>query len=246
MNNGFGFAAHPDESENRKNVHRSIRWKDKNITPDGVEIWNWFSCWADNYNDSSILNIIYAYLFKKNLVRKPPSESIKWWDDLNNHSGSIIPAIGGIDAHALKIRKYIIPVTIFPYEFMLGTVVNQVLLNEPLSGDFEIAKNQILNAVKNGNNIIANKSVCKNIPDIYIINNHTQAISGESINIDENTYLYVKCKKILTVKVYKDGVEIYSEKTKYLKLKLSQAGKYRVETEIRKYGFAYSNPIIVK
>lgn len=246
LNNGFGFAAHPDESETRKNFHRPIRWKDKSIHPDGVEIWNWFSSWADNYNDKNIFNIIYAYLFKKNLVRKPARESVKWWDDLNGLSENIVSAIGGIDAHALKIRKYIIPVTVFPYEFMLGTIVNQVLLKEELSVDFETAKNQILLALKNGNNIIANISVSKNIPEIYVTNANDTAQCGESIGLDENTYLCIKCPKALSVKIYKDGVEIYKEKSKYCRFKITQTGKYRVETEIDKYGFAYSNPIIVK
>ena len=106
LNGGFGFAAHPDESTQRKNSHRPLRWLDKSITPDGVEIWNWFSQWADNYDSGNLFSNIYSYLFKEKLVKKPNSDTLKWWDDLNNNSDSIVPAIGGIDAHALKVTRY--------------------------------------------------------------------------------------------------------------------------------------------
>lgn len=245
-NGGFGFAAHPNESEMRKNEHRPLRWSDKNNIPDGVEIWNWFSQWADNYNSENIFGIIYSYIFKNNLVKRPDCETLGWWDSMNNSSGSIVPAIGGIDAHAMKIRKYIIPVTIFPYNFMLNTIVNEVYLRNPLSKDFDIAKAQILNALKNGNNVIANKSVCKNIPEIYISNSNTFAICGESLYKDENTFLNIESPSSSNIKIFKDGVEIAEIKAKSCKFKLSQTGRYRVQVEINRRGFAYSNPIIVK
>lgn len=234
MNGGFGFAVHPDESESRKNTARPIRWTDKNIIPDGIEIWNWFSQFADNYNDKNIFSVIYAYLFKNNLVKKPNKETIQWWDSLNNQTENIVPAIGGIDAHALKYSKYIIPVTIFPYKDMFRTIVNEIQLDEILNENFEIAKKQILNALKSGKNIIANKSVYKIIPNIYV------SVEGNS------KYLNVECGKISNIKIYRNGIEIQNTLSKSFKLELIQAGKYRAEIEINGKGFAYSNPILIK
>lgn len=234
MNGGFGFAAHPDESESRKNTARPIRWTDKNIIPDGIEIWNWFSQFADNYNDKNIFSVIYAYLFKNNLVKKPNKETIQWWDSLNNQTENIVPAIGGIDAHALKYSKYIIPVTIFPYKDMFRTIVNEIQLDEILNENFEIAKKQILNALKSGKNIIANKSVYKIIPNIYV------SVEGNS------KYLNVECGKISNIKIYRNGIEIQNTLSKSFKLELIQAGKYRAEIEVNGKGFAYSNPILIK
>ena len=234
LNNGFGFAAHPDESESRNNNFKPIKWTDKNNIPDGVEIWNWFSQFADNYNSKNIFSVIYAYLFKNNLVKKPYPETISWWDTLNNQTENIVPAIGGIDAHALKYSKYLIPVTIFPYKDMFGTIINEINLSEPLSKDFETAKKQIFNALKLGNNIIVNKSVYDVIPKIYT--------SYE----DGDKYLNIECGKISDIKIFANGTEISSCKAKSFKLQLVQAGKYRVEVEINAKGFAYSNPIIIK
>lgn len=244
-NGGFGFAAHPDESEVRNNPHRPLKWTDKNNIPNGVEIWNLFSQWGDNYNSKNIFTIAYSYLFKGKLITKPNRKTLDWWDKLNNEKEQIVPAIAGSDAHAFKITKYIIPVTVLSYEYSFKTILNEIHLKNPLEKDFEKAKIQILDAIKNGNNVIANVSICKDIPEIYISNNDTTAQSGETIKLDSGTYINIECKKKTQISVVKDGTKINTVTAKNLKFKLTQCGKYRVETEINGRGFAYSNPITV-
>ena len=243
---GFGFSAHPDESEMRNNSNKPLRWTDKNNIPDGIEIWNLFSQWGDKYNDKNIFTIAYSYLFKNKLITRPYRKTLDWWDKLNNEKETIVPAIAGSDAHALKIKKYIIPVSVLPYEYSFKTILNQINLKKPLDNDFETAKIQILNAVKNGNNIISNMSVCKNIPEIYISNNKCTAQSGEKIHLDPKTCINVECKNNITINIFKNGAKIYSLKSKQLRLQINEKGKYRVETEINGRGFAYSNPIIAE
>lgn len=250
QNNGFGFAAHPDEGLNTKNQKRKnnfepITWTDKNIIPDGVEIWNWFSQWGDNLNDTNIFHLIYAYLFKHNLVKYPPKKTLEWWDDLNNQSTKIVPAIGSVDAHAMKIKKYIIPVTIFPYKNMLQTITNNLILNEPLSKDFQTQKNQILTAIKKGNNIILNRKISPKIPLIFIENESNCATVGEKIKLTNNTKLIIKSKEYYSINVFHNGDNILSTKTNTLKLPINKQGKYRVELKKKDKGFAYTNPIIV-
>lgn len=245
LNGGFGFAAHADESDYRRNSHQPIKWTNKNITPDGVEIWNWFSEWADNLNDRNIFSLAYAYLFKHNLVKEANATTIKWWDKLNNTSDKIIPAIGGIDAHALKIKGYVIPVTIFPYQDMFKTIVNVISSNKPFAKDFETRKTQILEAIKTGRNLIINRVVSKEIP-IFKISNKNQAVtSGESISLDNETLLNVQTKKKGSIKIFYNGKEIKSVISNSIKMLLNEVGKYRVEIKFGKRGFAYSNPILV-
>ena len=173
--NGIGFAAHPDECVKRNNDYPPIIW-DKKFIPDGVEIWNWFSCWGDKLNNKNIFSLAYSYLFKHRLVSRAPQESLKWWDELNSNKQEIVPAVGGVDAHALKINKYVIPVTIFPYDTMFKTINNVICLNKPLSEDFAEAKKQILNAIKNGNNTIINQNVFNEIPRFEIVNSLKTAL----------------------------------------------------------------------
>lgn len=245
LNGGFGFAAHADESDFRRNSHQPIKWTNKNITPDGVEIWNWFSEWADNLNDRNIFSLAYAYLFKHNLVKEANATTIKWWDKLNNTSDKIIPAIGGIDAHALKIKGYVIPVTIFPYQDMFKTIVNVISSNKPFAKDFETRKTQILEAIKTGRNLIINRVVSKEIPIFKISNKNQTVTNGESISLDNETLLNVQTKKKGSIKIFHNGKEIKSVISNSIKMLLNEVGKYRVEIKIEKCGFAYSNPILV-
>ena len=250
LNGGFGFAAHPNEGVNsqgspRLNKHQPIKWTNKNIIPDGVEIWNWFSEWADNLNDRNIFTLACAFLCKNKLVKSANSNVLFWWDNLNNVSEKIVPAIGGIDAHALKIKDYIIPVTIFPYESMFKTIVNVVTSDEEFKTDFFARKEQILEALKSGRNLIINRAVSKEIPVIKISNQKQVVTSGESINLDNETLLNVQTKKKSSIKIFHNGKEIKSVISNGIKMILSEVGKYRVEIKFGERGFAYSNPMMV-
>ncbi len=242
---GFGIVAHPDESSNRKNNNRPIKWLDKKLKPDGIEIWNWFSTWADNYSDRNIFKLAYAYLFKHKLITPPKKETLLWWDELNNNSEKIIPAIGGLDVHALKINDYILPVTIFPYKKMFKTITNVISLDTPLSEDFSTAKNQILGAIKDGRNLIVNRHLCSQIPEINIENIEEIAEIGESINCDDDTYINIKLGKKFDIKLICDGEIIWNKFTNLAKIPLCKKGKYRVEVSLNNLGCAYSNPIIL-
>ena len=250
LNGGFGFAAHPNEGVNsqgspRLNKHQPIKWTNKNIIPDGVEIWNWFSEWADNLNDRNIFTLACAFLCKNKLVKSANSNVLFWWDNLNNVSEKIVPAIGGIDAHALKIKDYIIPVTIFPYESMFKTIVNIVTSDEEFKTDFFARKEQILEALKSGRNLIINRAVSKEIPDINVSNKNQAVTSGESISLDNETFLNVQTKKKSSIKIIHNGKEIKSIISNGIKMLLNEVGKYRVEIKLGERGFAYSNPILV-
>ena len=242
---GFGFAAHPDTSENRHNSYAPILWTDKSAIPQGVEIWNWFSQWGDVFDERNIFTIAYSYLFKTKLKNEPYRKTLEWWDELNRSSYNIVPAIGGIDAHALRIKKYILPVTVFPYSFMFKTVINQVYLDTPLSNNFEVLKRQILNALKSGNNIVVNQLVSKNIPEITVCNNSFEAVCGENILLDNNTYMHLTSAKKAEFTVYKNGFEYAKCTTSNKAIKITESAKYRVEVKINGRGFAYTNPINV-
>lgn len=242
--NGMGFAAHPDEYQKRKNNNKPIVWN-KNFIPDGVEIWNWFSNWADNLDARNIFKLAYAFLCRHKIITNPAPETLKWWDKLNKNSKNIVPAIGGVDAHALKIHKYILPVTVFPYKTCFKTITNVITLNEPLSNEFGIAKQQILTALKQGNNLIINRKICKDVPQISISNVDTTKSLGESITLTDNTYLDVQTEHITDIKVIQDGKEYANNRAKRCLIPISQTGKYRVELSCSGRGYAYSNPIQV-
>lgn len=252
---GFGFAAHPDEGIilddmgnliPRKNSYHCIPWTDKNIIPDGIEIWNWFSNWADNLNDKSIFKLAYSYLFKNKIIKNPSKLTLEWWDKLNNNTENIIPAIGGVDAHALKIRKYIIPLTIFPYKTCFDTITNFINLKKPLSDDYAVAKKQILSAVIMGHNTIVNRKICKTVPLIYITNSQNICYPGETIELDDECYLHLESKIAFKICLIYNGIIQEIAITNKYNYHISLSGKYRVEVYSNGRGFLYTNPFYVR
>ena len=252
---GFGFSAHPDEGMyidddgstcTRQNSHHCIPWTNKNIKPDGIEIWNWFSNWADNLCDKSLYHLAYSYIHKHRIVKKPSRITLDWWDKLNNDAPDIVPAIGGVDAHALKFYKYIIPVTVFPYETCFSTVTNFVYLKENISKNFEIAKQQIFDAIKFGNNIIINRQISQELPDIYITNSEGTYFAGENIKLDNECCLHFEANDMMETCLIYNG----KEETKYTSKKfihpITKNGKYRLEVYYRGKGYLYTNPFNVK
>lgn len=252
---GFGFAAHPDEGitvdDNgnyipRKNSNHCIPWTNKNIKPDGIEIWNWFSNWADNLDDRSLYKLAYSFIHKHKIVKSPSKITLNWWDKLNNEAENIVPALGGVDAHALKIYKYIIPVTVFPYKTCFSTITNFISLPKELSKDFAEAKKQILNAIKFGNNIIANRYICKELPKIFVTNTKGYWYCGNEIEFDDKCCLHFEANQIFEICLIYNG----SEEKKYTIDKfiypITKSGKYRLEVYFRGKGYLYTNPFSIK
>ena len=247
---GFGIAAHPDEGVNegvngRKNKWPPIVWKDKSITPDGVEIWNWFSNWGDNLDDRNIFMLAYSFFFKNKIIKAPSNKTLNWWDELNLKSDKIIPATGGVDAHALKIYKYIIPLTIYPYKDCFQTIINVINKDEPLSKDFDEAKVQILSSIKSGRNIILNKNICREIPLVYMENQTEKAFCGQKISLTPDTNLIIGTKNHVDVTIIHDGKKIKNFTNKNIKLPVTKSGNYRIEFSYKGKNYCYTNPIKV-
>lgn len=227
---GFGFAAHPDEADNRKNKAHPIKWTNKSVIPDGIEIWNWFSDWADDYDETNIFKIAYSYFFRHKLIQGPHKETLKWWDELNKNSEHIIPAIAGVDAHALKISKYIIPIKIFPYLNCFKTLTNVITLENEIPKDFESQKKLILSSIKNGNNLMINRHIKNEIPLIHV----------------ENKTIIVKLSTKAEIKIIQNGTQIFTENTKNLKFSIDENAKYRIEIDLKNQPWIFSNQISIK
>ena len=245
---GFGFAAHPDEAENRKNKAKPIRWLDKSVAVDGIEIWNWFSDWADNYDETNIFTIAKAYFLRHNLIKGPHVQTLKWWDDLNLKRENIVPAIGGVDAHALKITKYIIPLKVFPYTCCFKTLTNVITLQTPMPKSFNEVKRAVLDSVRQGNNLIINQRYSSPLkfPVFQAVNEEQAVNAGGEIELSENSYLHIKLPQKADIKIIKDGMPFYSETSQKITLKLGTCGKYRFEARLKDTPWIFSNPIKVK
>lgn len=248
---GFGFVAHPDENEFRKNSYKAIRWLDWTIKDfGGIEIWNQFSNWADYYDDKNLFKIIKAFLFRNNVLSGPTDNVLAWWDNLNNENKEIIPAIGGVDAHALKIKKMFLTVKIFPYQSTFGTITNFIHLDNSLPEDFESRKNVILNAIKLGKNLIMNRvwnvsSSC-GCPIFCIKNEFQKVYDGDYIKLDSSTKMIINLPRTADVRVIHNGNVILQDKIRYMEFDNLSKGKYRLEVYYKNRPWIFSNPIVVE
>lgn len=246
---GFGFIAHPDASELRKNTYKPLRWANWDIKDfGGIEIWNYMSDWGDYYDDINPLKALHSYLFRNNVLAGPTKNVLAWWDNLNNETSEIIPAIGGIDAHALNIKKFFVPVTIFPYQNILGTITNFIHLDNVLPDEFEGRKLAILNAIKSAKNLIVNRvwsRKCSN-PSFYIQNRYQKAYAGAVIEFDSCSKMIVELPLKADIKIIYNGKVIIQKKTKSLEFNKLDKGKYRMEAYYKNRPWIFSNPILVK
>ena len=246
---GFGFIAHPDENLFRKNPYQTSPWKDWSIQDfGGIEIWNYMSNWVDNYNDRNPFKILKSLLFRNN-ISGPTKKTLRWWDDLNSKTQQIIPAIGGIDAHAFDIKKLFVTVKIFPYRITFETITNFIYLENPLSEDFESSKKAILKAIKSGKNLIINRgSKWFKTPDsmFYIQNSTKKAYAGEYIDLDDHSKIIIKLPAKATIKLIHDGKVVLQKEASKLELEKFDKGKYRFEAYYKNKPWIFSNPILVQ
>ena len=244
---GFGFIAHPDESTHRKHHLPPLIWTDWEIKGfQGLEIWNYLSDWGDQYNPKHAL---YDYLFRNHSLKGPTTKVLNWWDKLNNENKEIFPAIGSLDAHALKYTyKKIFILKIFSYKDCFKTLTNYVYLEEKLSPSFDKAKKQIYDAVRLGNNLIINRVWSKKSDEIsfYIENNLKKAFSGDKIAFNEENILTVKLPKIGNIRILYNGKIIRDVNTYEFQMSDLKLGKYRLEVRYKNRPWIFSNPIIVE
>ena len=244
---GFGFIAHPDESTARKNNFKPLKWTDWDTKGfQGLEIWNYLSDWGDSYDPKRGL---YSYLFRHHMLKGPTPKVLDWWDKLNNENAEIFPAIGSLDAHALKYQCFKgFHVKIFPYCDSFKTITNYLYLEEKLSPNFNEAKNQIYKAIKSGNNLIINRIWSEKSDEInfYIENKTQKAFSGDKTALHENNTLTVKLPKMGNIKILHNGKIIRDVNTYEFQMSDLKQGKYRLEARYKNRPWVFSNPIIIE
>lgn len=243
---GIGFVAHPDESLTRKNKARPLRWTDWNVRGfTGIEIWNHLSDLVDNYDPKKAL---LWFLRRNVMLSGPTSKVLSWWDSLNMETDEIISAVGGTDIHAFNYKYVGITLKIFPYYDSLKTVSNVLYLEKELSADFNEAKLQIMNALKNGNNIVMNRTWNKanRYPEFYVENSSGRFYPGEITGFEEDTRAVVELSQNAAIKLVHNGVVVKQVKGNKAVFDELKPGKYRVEVFYKGRPWLFTNPISIK
>jgi hypothetical protein len=246
---GVVFIAHPFEDALPTFGETDITWVDwqvENFT--GIELWNGLSE-LKSVVHNKLGGLFYAY-FPEFIANAPPTAALKKWDELLM-AGKKVVAIGGSDAHALKVRLGPIHRVIFPYEYHFHAINTHLLVESPLSGDLIIDRRMIIEALRRGHVFIGYDLPASTRGFRFTAAGKDQtAISGDTIFLDTGITIQVRLPRTAECRLIKDGITLRTWNNRDICTEvINQPGIYRVECYItylgKSRGWIYSNPIYV-
>ena len=247
---GLSFLAHPDDPAAPAFKETDISWEDwsvQNFT--GIELWNALSE-LKTIVPTALHGAFYAF-FPNFIAHQPIPATIARWDELLS-TGKRVVAIGGSDAHALKLSMGFIHRVIFPYEFHFRTVNTHVITPEPLSGEINQDKKMIYEAMALGHCFVGYDLSAPTRGFTFTGQGlEKTAIMGDELPAKNGVTLQARIPSEAEIRLLKDGEIVQTWKNKascaYI---TTEPGVYRIEV-YRRYlgklrGWIYSNPIYVK
>lgn len=247
---GLSFIAHPRDPAAPAFNETDISWEDWNVENfTGIELWNGLSE-LKTVVPTKLHGLFYAY-FPQFIGYSPIRETLNRWDDLLSHGRPIV-AIGGSDAHAMRMSLGPLHRVIFPYEFHFKTINTHVFTPEPLTGDAPTDKKMIYDALAAGRCFVGYDLPASTRGFTFKAKGLEQsAIMGEEIPVKGGVTLHAHAPKQAEIHLLKDGERIGVWKNSYAAtLSVNEPGVYRVEVYRnylgRKRGWIFSNPIYVK
>ncbi len=247
---GLSFLAHPDDPAAPAFKETDISWVDwsvQNYT--GIELWNALSE-LKTVVPTKLHGAFYAF-FPSFVAHQPIPSTLAKWDELLS-KGSRVVAIGGSDAHALRLSMGPISRVIFPYEFHFRTVNTHVITSDALSGDANSDKKAIYAALAEGHCFVGYDLPAPTRGFHFTAQGMDKtAIMGDELPAKNGVTLQARLPSEAEIRLLKDGNVIQTWKNKNSCTHITtEAGVYRVEAH-RRYlgklrGWIYSNPIYVR
>ena len=247
---GICFPAHPDDIASPIFNETSISWEAWDVHGyTGLELWNGFSE-LKTVLPTKLHALFYAF-FPQFIAHHPMPETLRRWDDLLASSERVV-AIGGSDAHALKMSMGPLHRVIFPYDFHFRTVNTHVFIPEPLTGDVPTDKKMIYEALAAGRCFVGYDLPASTRGFIFNARGLEQsAIMGDEISSKRGVTLQVHLPKPAEIRLIKDGKTAGIWKnSQACAYSATERGVYRVEVWKNylgaKRGWIFSNPIYVR
>jgi hypothetical protein len=247
--NGLSFLAHPFEVPLPQVKEADISWVDWDINGyTGLELWNHLSELKARSKNWPLL--IFHAFFPYFFTIGPDPRTLQKWDQLTT-SGKKVVAIGGSDAHALKIKKALINKTIFPYNYHFSVINTHLLTPQPLTGELMSDKRMIYQALSAGNAFIGNDWPAPTRGfRFYAQGTNQTAIMGESILLQNGITFHIKLPEKCECRLILNGQPVKTWQNETICTYITnEAGVYRVEASLnylgRKRAWIFSNPIYV-
>jgi hypothetical protein len=246
---GLAFIAHPVDPEAPAFNELDLSWETWDIDGYvGLEIWNFMSEFKSLLK-SFLRAVFYAYN-PTYIASGPFNEALNRWDSLLV-KGKRVVIIGGADAHAFPIRMGPFRRTLFPFTFHFRTVNTHVLTQEPLSGEAEIDRRRIFQAIRRGHCFVGYDLPASTKGFRFVgIGNQGQVLMGDTLQSEFGSTLQIKLPLRTSIRLIRNGEEVKRwNHTEVAVYTAQEPGAYRVEAFIpykgKMRGWIYSNPIYV-
>jgi hypothetical protein len=249
LNKGVCFIAHPIDPELRAFGEDDISWVDWQVAGfTGIELWNGFSELKSIVN-RKLDGLFYAFL-PALIARGPLPATLSLWDELIKKHGRVV-AVGGSDAHARKMSMGPLRRTIFPYEYHFSAVNTHLLVDHPLSGELDLDRDRIIDALRYGRGFIGYDLSCPTRGFRFAAQHRDGKLEmGDEMNARGPVNLQVMLPAAADVILIKDGRPWKHTHGQMLTATTDEPGVYRVEAYRqhlgRRRGWIFSNPIYLR
>jgi hypothetical protein len=241
---GLSFLAHPTDKACPAIGEEAIDWVDWQVKGyTGIELWNGLS--ELKTHSPGLLHAIWHIFFPEFIARGPDQ-----WDALLQTRRVV--AVGGSDAHALRVKKGPLERSVFPYEWHFRTVNTHILTPGPLTGRLKEDARMVYEALSAGHCFVAYDLPASTRGFRFSAKGREQtAQMGDEISADGSLTLQVRLPHNAEARLLKDGQVIRQwSGQQAISHITSQPGVYRVEA-YRRYlgqqrGWIFSNPIYVR
>jgi len=190
------------------------------------------------------VNQLKMILSPRSALYSPTNRVLEKWDELNKERRVV--GVGGVDAHAHPIEIGPFKITIFPYKVQFQSIRTHILLDEPLSKDFQTARRQIFTALKNCKVFCSHYRWGDAKGFMFFAQSKTEiAKMGDEINLEDEVKFTVQTPRDAGIRLLCDGELVKKAVGNRLDYQVKGKGNYRVEAFRKKKGWIFSNHIRV-
>jgi hypothetical protein len=246
---GLSFIAHLHDPAAPAFREPDISWENWSVTNfTGIELWNGFSE-LKSLISTRAHGVFYAF-FPAFVAHGPAPAALQQWDRLLRERR--IVAIGGSDAHALRMRLGPLQRIVYPYEFHFASINTHVLVSDGLTGDAVSDGRRIHAALAAGRCFVGYDLPATTRGFRFAAHGvETEAVMGDEISGRGGVILQTHLPSFAEISVIQDGRLVqraaHSQALTYM---ASEPGVYRIEAHRRylgrRRGWIFSNPIYVR
>ncbi|MCM8829881.1 MAG: hypothetical protein NC824_02660 [Candidatus Omnitrophica bacterium] len=239
-NTTVSFVAHPDGSHKLFLIKKQHLWTEKDIDGfTGIEIWSMLFDWAEN---TRVYNLPIRYFGFPYNLRGPKKNVLAMWDTLSLKRKVI--GIAGLDIHSLPFIFYLLDINkSFRYYRIFKGLRNHLLLKEPLIGNPEKDKANIINTLKNGSLFFSNDLIADS-SGFFFGTEDGEETMGDIVPI--GIPLVVRNPLKANTRIIYNGIPIIEELVETKKFIPEKEGIYRIEVEYKGKNWIFSNHIRVE